>query len=89
MAHVERTIPDYDATAGEYRRVLAQRDGRQPGDPRKAARAIILAVEAEQPPLHLLLGPDALRLVGEKLGTLQAEIMKWAPVSAGTNFSEA
>jgi NAD(P)-dependent dehydrogenase (short-subunit alcohol dehydrogenase family) len=89
MVHAERTIEDYDATAGAYRRVLAQRNGRQPGDPRKAAEAIMLAVAAAEPPLHLLLGPDALRLVGEKLGALQAEIMAWAPVSAGTNFSEA
>jgi NAD(P)-dependent dehydrogenase (short-subunit alcohol dehydrogenase family) len=89
MVHAERTIEDYDATAGAYRQVLAQRNGRQPGDPRKAADAIMLAVAAQEPPLHLLLGPDALRLVGEKLGALQAEIMAWAPVSAGTNFSEA
>ena len=56
MVHAERTIEDYDATAGAYRRVLAQRNGRQPGDPRKAAEAIMLAVAADEPPLHLLLG---------------------------------
>ena len=89
MIHGGRTIEDYDATAGAYRRVLAQRNGRQPGDPRKAAEAILLAVAAEKPPLHLLLGPDALRLVGEKLGALQAEIMAWAPVSAGTDYAKA
>lgn len=50
------------------------------------ALAIIKAVEAEEPPLHLLLGHDALNFVGAKLGALQVEIMKWAPVSAGTNF---
>jgi NAD(P)-dependent dehydrogenase (short-subunit alcohol dehydrogenase family) len=88
MMHVGRTIADYDETAGEYRRAVAKRNGRQPGDPRKAAQAIISAVEGDQPPLHLLLGPDALRLVGEKLGALQAEILKWAPVSASTNFPE-
>jgi NAD(P)-dependent dehydrogenase (short-subunit alcohol dehydrogenase family) len=86
MIHVEQSIPDYEETAGAYRRSLWQRNGRQAGDPQKAAQAIILAVEAEPPPLHLLLGPDALRLVGEKLGALQAEILKWAPVSTGTNF---
>jgi NAD(P)-dependent dehydrogenase (short-subunit alcohol dehydrogenase family) len=89
MVHVERTIEDYDGTAGAYRCVLAERNGRQPGDPRRAAEAILLVVGAKEPPLHLLLGPDALRLVGEKLGALQAEIMAWAPVSAGTDFAEA
>ena len=50
MVHVEKTIPDYEATAGQFRQSLAHRNGRQAGDPRKAAKAIILAVEAEQPP---------------------------------------
>ena len=86
MVHAGRPIPDYEESAGVYRRVLEKRNGKQPGDPRKAARAIIAAVEAEQPPLHLLLGQDALQQVGQKLGALEAEIMKWAPVSAGTNF---
>jgi NAD(P)-dependent dehydrogenase (short-subunit alcohol dehydrogenase family) len=89
MVHAERSIADYEETAGAFRRSLAMRNGRQAGDPRKAAQAIILAVETEQPPLRLLLGPDALRLVGEKLGALQSEILKWAPVSAGTNFPDA
>jgi NAD(P)-dependent dehydrogenase (short-subunit alcohol dehydrogenase family) len=87
MLHVDQTIPDYDASAGAFRRMLAERNGKQAGDPRKAAEAIILAVEADEPPLHLLLGPDALRMAGEKLGALMTEILKWAPVSAGTDFS--
>ncbi len=89
MIHVETTIPDYESTAGEFRRSMAKRNGQQKGDPRKAAEAIILVVETEQPPLHLLLGPDALQAAGEKFGALQAEILKWAPVSSGTNFAEA
>jgi NAD(P)-dependent dehydrogenase (short-subunit alcohol dehydrogenase family) len=89
MVHVDGAIADYESTAGAFRKSLAQRNGRQPGDPKKAAEAIIAAVESADPPLHLLLGPDALRFVGEKLGALQAEILKWAPVSAATNFSDA
>ena len=89
MVHVDGAIADYEATAGAFRKSLAQRNGRQPGDPGKAAGAIIAVVEAAEPPLHLLLGPDALRFVGEKLGALQAEILRWAPVSAATNFSDA
>ena len=88
MVHVERTIADYELTAGAFRKSLAERNGKQGGDPRKAAYAIIAAVEAAQPPLHLLLGPDALRFVGEKLGNLQAEILKWAPISGSTNFDD-
>jgi NAD(P)-dependent dehydrogenase (short-subunit alcohol dehydrogenase family) len=88
MEHIENPIADYEATAGAFRQSLAQRNGKQGGDPRKAAEAIILATEADQPPLHLLLGPDALRFVGEKLGALQSEMLKWALVSASTNFDD-
>lgn len=88
MIHVEKIIPDYEATAGAFRQSLAQRNGRQAGDPKKAAEAIIAAVNAPEPPLHLLLGPDALRFVGEKLGALQTEILRWASVSAATNFND-
>lgn len=88
MVHVETTIADYARTAGAFRKSLAERNGRQGGDPAKAAAAIIGAIEAQEPPLHLLLGPDALRFVGEKLGSLQAEILKWSPVSGGTNFDD-
>jgi NAD(P)-dependent dehydrogenase (short-subunit alcohol dehydrogenase family) len=88
MVHAETPIADYEATAGAFRQSLVQRNGRQGGDPRKAAAAIILATEAAKPPLHLLLGPDALRFVGEKLGALQTEISRWAAVSSATNFDD-
>jgi NAD(P)-dependent dehydrogenase (short-subunit alcohol dehydrogenase family) len=87
MAHAETPIADYETTAGAFRKSLAERNGRQAGDPKKAAAAIMAVVESDDPPLRLLLGPDAMRFVGEKLGAQQAEILKWAPVSANTNFS--
>jgi NAD(P)-dependent dehydrogenase (short-subunit alcohol dehydrogenase family) len=86
LAHAPEHIADYAESVGVFRASLVERNGRQAGDPRKAALAIIKAVEANEPPLHLLLGHDALNFVGAKLGALQTEIMKWAPVSAGTNF---
>ncbi len=88
MAHAETPIADYEESAGVFRKSLEQRNGKQKGDPQKAAEAIILAVESPEPPLHLLLGHDALNFVGAKLGALQAEILKWAPVSASTNFPD-
>ncbi|MBA2125489.1 short-chain dehydrogenase/reductase [Hyphomicrobium methylovorum] len=88
MVHVDEQIADYAATAGAFRKSLAERNGRQAGDPQKAAEAIIAVVNSDDPPLRLLLGPDALRFVGAKLGALQSEIMRWAPVSAATNFSD-
>lgn len=88
MVHADRTIEDYEATAGAFRRGLATRNGKQPGDPHKAADAIVTAVVSDRPPLHLLLGEDALRNVGQKLAALHAEILEWAPVSVATAFAE-
>jgi NAD(P)-dependent dehydrogenase (short-subunit alcohol dehydrogenase family) len=63
-----------------------QLDGHQPGDPRKAARAMIAVAEADDPPLRLLLGPDAFELAQEKLQRLQRDFEAWKDVSLGTDF---
>ena len=86
MTHMHAGIADYAPSVGAAAKVLAARNGRQDGDPAKAAQAIMLAVDADEPPLHLVLGPDAFTRLGQKLGALQAELMKWAPVSVNTDF---
>jgi NAD(P)-dependent dehydrogenase (short-subunit alcohol dehydrogenase family) len=52
-------IPDYAATAGAWRHNVREVSGKQPGDPVRAAQAIIAAVAGGSPPQHLLLGKDA------------------------------
>ncbi len=84
MQNTAQHIADYETTAGAGRAALVQRNGRQPGDPKKAAAAIIKAVTAENPPRHLLLGADAILHVGRKLSALQTEIAEWAPLSLST-----
>ncbi|MBF2965131.1 short-chain dehydrogenase/reductase, partial [Pseudomonas aeruginosa] len=59
--------------------------GKQPGDPRKAARAMLQAIDAENPPAHLLLGSDALGLVRQKLKALEEEIAAWEEVTRSTD----
>jgi NAD(P)-dependent dehydrogenase (short-subunit alcohol dehydrogenase family) len=86
MTRVESGIADYAESVGATAKAVAARNGRQAGDPAKAAEAIMLAVDADEPPLHLVLGPDAFTRLGQKLGTLQAELMKWASVSVNTDF---
>jgi NAD(P)-dependent dehydrogenase (short-subunit alcohol dehydrogenase family) len=54
------TIADYDETAGARRRMIRGYSGKQPGDPVRAAAAIVQAVEAPEPPLRLMLGKAAL-----------------------------
>ena len=61
--------------------------GKQAGDPGKAAQARLKVIAAENPPVHLLLGNDALRLVRDKLSALSDEIEAWQEVSASTDFS--
>jgi NAD(P)-dependent dehydrogenase (short-subunit alcohol dehydrogenase family) len=58
-----------------------------PGDPVKAAHAILQIIAAEKPPVHLLLGTDAVKFVSEKLDALQAEIAEWKALSLSTDFT--
>ena len=55
----KKQIADYAKTAGKWRRELRTDSGKQPGDPVRAAQAIIHAVESPKPPRHLLLGNDS------------------------------
>jgi len=67
------------------------RDGHleQPGDPAKAAAAIITALDAEQPPLRLVLGEDAIGNIRSRLGGVSAELDQWESVGAATAFSSS
>jgi NAD(P)-dependent dehydrogenase (short-subunit alcohol dehydrogenase family) len=81
-------IADYAATAGARRQRISAASGRQPGDPVRAARAIIAAVTAPQPPLRMLLGRFALDTVRAKLASLKAGIDAWEAVTLGADFPE-
>ena len=79
-------IADYAATAGAVRRELREVSGKQPGDPIRAANAIIKAVESPNPPLHLLLGKDALRMAREKLNALRRDFDAWEETTVEADF---
>ncbi|MFI7633524.1 oxidoreductase [Nonomuraea sp. NPDC049400] len=79
-------ISDYDAGAGPIRAALAANDGRQPGDPAKAATAIVDVVEAGEPPLRLQLGADAVERVAAKLDLVRRELDQWRPIALSTGF---
>jgi NAD(P)-dependent dehydrogenase (short-subunit alcohol dehydrogenase family) len=64
-------------------------DGKQPGDPAKAAAAMIAAVESDDPPLHLLLGVDAIGVYEEKQAAFLAELARWRAVGEGTAIDGA
>ncbi|KQS75573.1 short-chain dehydrogenase [Rhizobium sp. Leaf384] len=82
-------IDAYAKTVHERLDQVAELSGHQPGDPIRAAEAIIQAVESEQPPLNLILGAPGLKSVREKLATLTAEIDRWEPVTLGADYPES
>ncbi|WP_280428545.1 oxidoreductase [Nocardia brasiliensis] len=88
MIRTERSIPDYDALMDPVRAHRRAADGNQLGDPEKAAAAILSVIESADPPAHLLLGSDALRLVRAGRAAVDAEIEKWADLSRTTDFAE-
>jgi len=79
-------IEDYALTAGATRSQLRANSGKQPGDPVRAAQAIIKAVESSNPPHHLLLGNDAYEGATGMLDSLRKEFAEWESVSRGADF---
>lgn len=82
-------IDDYAETAGARWRQIRARSGRQPGDPVRAAAAIVQAVEAAEPPLRLLLGKAAVDGGRSKIEMLRRDIDAWAEVSEAADAPAA
>ena len=82
----DNTVGDYAETA--HKRSVAQNVNtrQQPGDPLKAGYPIIKAIEADDTPLRLYLGSDALAAVRGALNARLEELEKWAEVSVTTDF---
>jgi NAD(P)-dependent dehydrogenase (short-subunit alcohol dehydrogenase family) len=80
--------PEYDATVGAAARFQRDFNGRQPGDPAKAAAAILRIADHGEPPLRLLLGNDAVRIV-EQADTARMEAdRQWRELSVSTDFED-
>jgi NAD(P)-dependent dehydrogenase (short-subunit alcohol dehydrogenase family) len=86
MIRSERKIDDYDELFVPIREARMERNGRQQGDPAKAAHAVMRVINARKPPVHLLLGQDAVPSVRQKLASLGAEIDAWEKVSLAVSF---
>ena len=82
----KKQIADYAATAGVCRSEMRADSGKQPGDPARAAKAIVEAVASLNPPHHLLLGNDAYEGATAKLEALAKEFKAWESVSRGADF---
>jgi NAD(P)-dependent dehydrogenase (short-subunit alcohol dehydrogenase family) len=81
-------IVDYADTAGRRRKENDTAHGNQPGDPAKAAQAILTTLEAAQPPFLLLLGNDALAGFRGELDARRRDVEAWEAMSASTDFPQ-
>ncbi len=86
MDRAPRSIPAYDAIMDPIRAARQAKSGRQPGDPAKAAQALLTLVDSDAPPTRLYLGEDALAVVEQKLDLMRTEIATWEALSRSTNF---
>lgn len=80
-------MPEYAASS--RRQYRETNNGNQAGDPDKAIAVILQAVDAEEPPLHLPLGPIAHGIAERKLAAFRKDIDTWRNVSIETNFARS
>lgn len=85
MQRTPRSIADYDASFDPVRQAREEKNGKQLGDPQKAARAMLQLIDSAHPPAHLLLGSDALGLVRGKLEQSLKAIEQWEALTRSTD----
>jgi NAD(P)-dependent dehydrogenase (short-subunit alcohol dehydrogenase family) len=85
---VDPSIDDYADTAHAMRGRLQAANGHQPGDPRKAAAAILEVAGTPNPPLRIQLGADSVARVEAKLKLVAEELAEWRELSESTAFTE-
>lgn len=83
---VKSKIADYDGLARDAERIMSEHAGHEPGDPARAALAILSVADADDPPMHLLLGEDALKYASYAAAALQADIDAWRETSLSIAF---
>ena len=85
MRRTPRSIPDYDESFAPIRAAREAKSGKQLGDPRKAAQALLQLIAMPAPPRQLLLGSDALQLVRGRLAGATREIERWETLTRSTD----
>jgi len=88
LAAAEQSIDAYATVSGASLQWFKEMDGKQPGNPAKAAQAIIQAVESPRPPMRLALGTDAMSLIHEKLSGVKTDLDAWQQVTVSTDYTD-
>jgi NAD(P)-dependent dehydrogenase (short-subunit alcohol dehydrogenase family) len=78
--------PEYDSTVGKTARFQRDYNGKQPGDPAKAAAAVLHIASLNDPPLRLLLGSDAVHFVEQNDLAKMDSDRKWKDLSVSTDI---
>lgn len=88
MEWVEKSIPDYDKSIGQIRSGLSTRHGKQSGDPKRAAEAIITLSEMEAPPVYLVLGKPATEYLRRHLDKRREDLENHEALSLSAEFPD-
>ncbi|MFI1734471.1 oxidoreductase [Streptomyces acidicola] len=87
MVRTPRSIPDYDELFEPIRAARQTASGNQPGNPAKAAAALLRILNEPQPPAHLVLGSDALRLVRAGREAVETDLRTWEDLTLSTDHT--
>ena len=87
MNRAERSIADYDALFDPIRTARINVSGNQLGNPVRAAEAVLSILDVDEPPAHLVLGSDALRLISAARSAVDDDIRQWENLSRSTDFA--
>jgi NAD(P)-dependent dehydrogenase (short-subunit alcohol dehydrogenase family) len=88
-AYESEEMPEYAETVGPTRAYVRDNHLAQAGDPAKAARAILAALDADEPPLRLVLGADAIGNIERRWQALAGELDDWRAVGEATAVDDA
>jgi NAD(P)-dependent dehydrogenase (short-subunit alcohol dehydrogenase family) len=88
-AYFSAEMPEYGETVGPTRAYVRDNHELQPGDPDKAAEAILTALDADDPPLRLVLGADAIGNIERRLAAVRDELDAWRAVGEATAVDES
>ena len=88
MTRATRSIADYDALFDPIRAARQKASGNQLGNPEKAGEAVLSILDVDEPPAHLVLGSDALRLISAARKAVDDDIRQWETLSRSTDFPD-
>lgn len=87
MVRSEKRMEEYAGSSGALSQMFENINGKQPGDPARAAQAMMQIVEEAEPPVRLPLGTVAIGRIRGKLDAVREEIAEWEGLAASTDFS--